>query len=134
MEQLTVALPERAYDIVIERGLLQQVGQQCKEVLKPGCRVAVVTDGNVAIQYGSLVQASLTQAGFTAKIFLVPAGERSKSPEVLTWLWEELLGFGLTRSDAAWWATWRALQPPRCCGGWISSRSPPPFWRRWIPQ
>ena len=62
MEQLTVALPERAYDIVIERGLLQQVGQQCKEVLKPGCRVAVVTDGNVAIQYGSLVQASLTQA------------------------------------------------------------------------
>ena len=100
MEQLTVALPERAYDIVIERGLLQQVGQQCKEVLKPGCRVAVVTDGNVAIQYGSLVQASLTQAGFTAKIFLVPAGERSKSPEVLTWLWEELLGFGLTRSDA----------------------------------
>ena len=40
MEQLTVALPERAYDIVIERGLLQQVGQQCKEVLKPGCRVA----------------------------------------------------------------------------------------------
>ena len=62
--------------------------------------MAVVTDGNVAIQYGSLVQASLTQAGFTAKIFLVPAGERSKSPEVLTWLWEELLGFGLTRSDA----------------------------------
>ena len=100
MEQLTVALPERAYDIIMERGLLQQVGQQCREVLKPGCRVAVVTDSNVAIQYGSLVQESLTQAGFVAKIFLVPAGERSKSPEVLTWLWEELLGFGLTRSDA----------------------------------
>ena len=100
MEQLTVALPGRAYDIIMERGLLQQVGQQCREVLKPGCRVAVVTDSNVAIQYGSQVQESLTQAGFTAKIFLVPAGERSKSPEVLTWLWEELLGFGLTRSDA----------------------------------
>ena len=100
MEQLTVALPERAYDIIMERGLLQQVGQQCREVLKPGCRVAVVTDSNVAIQYGSLVQESLNQAGFVAKIFLVPAGERSKSPEVLTWLWEELLGFGLTRSDA----------------------------------
>lgn len=52
MEQLTVALPERAYDIIMERGLLQQVGQQCREVLKPGCRVAVVTDSNVAIQYG----------------------------------------------------------------------------------
>ena len=100
MEQLTVALPGRAYDIIMERGLLQQVGQQCREVLKPGCRVAVVTDSNVAIQYGSQVQESLTQAGFVAKIFLVPAGERSKSPEVLTWLWEELLGFGLTRSDA----------------------------------
>ena len=141
MEQLTVALPERAYDIIMERGLLQQVGQQCREVLKPGCRVAVVTDSNVAIQYGSLVQESLNQAGFVAKIFLVPAGERSKSPEVLHLALGGAVGLrpdphrrcgrpGGRRGGGPGWAS----PPPRCCVGWISSRSPPPSWHRWTPQ
>lgn len=100
MEQLTVALPERAYEIIIQRGLLQQVGQQCQTVLSNGCRVAVVTDSNVAPRYGAVVQRSLEQAGFQVKVFSVPAGESSKNPQVLAWLWEELLAFGLTRSDA----------------------------------
>lgn len=100
MERLTVALPNRAYDIVIARGALAQAGEQCRQVLKPGCRIALVTDTEVAPRYGKKVQESLEKAGFTVKMLTVPAGEPSKNPQTLAWLWEEMLAFGLSRSDA----------------------------------
>lgn len=100
MEQLTVALPGRAYDILIERGLLSQAGAQCAAVLPAGCRIAVVTDSQVGPLYGDKVADSLREAGFQVNILTVPAGEPSKSPAVLEQLWEEFMAFGLTRGDA----------------------------------
>ena len=78
MEQLTVALPGRAYDILIERGLLNQAGTHCAPVLPAGCRIAVVTDSIVGPLYGDRAKDALNRAGFQAKLFTVPAGEFSK--------------------------------------------------------
>ena len=100
MKQVTVALPGRAYDISIERGLLHQTGKYCSAVLPAGCRVALVTDTNVGPQYAEQVSTSLTHIGFQTRIFTVPAGESSKSPSMLADLWEQFMTFGLTRGDA----------------------------------
>jgi len=100
MKTLTVALPGREYDILIEGGLLERAGEQCRAVLPGARRLAVVTDSNVAPLYLDRVVKSLEGAGFAVKGVTVPAGERSKSLEMLGHIYDEMLSFGLSRTDA----------------------------------
>ena len=99
MKTLSVALPGREYDILIEQGILDRVGTHCRAALDRACRLAVVTDSNVAPLYLERVKNSLEQAGFAVKSIVVPAGESSKSLEMLGWLYEQMLSFGLSRTD-----------------------------------
>ncbi len=99
MKTLTVALPGREYDILIERGLLPQAGERVRAVLPKAAKLAVVTDSSVAPLYSKTVLDSLAAAGFEAKLFPVPAGEESKNPTQLARLWEDFMEFGLTRTD-----------------------------------
>ena len=100
MEKLTVALPRREYDILIERGLLDRAGELCKAVLPRAERLFVVTDTNVGPLYGDRLKAGLESAGFETTLSVVPAGEESKNASLLSKLWEEMMDFGLTRADA----------------------------------
>jgi len=100
MRKLTVALPGREYDILIEKGLLAQAGERCKAVLPKARRLAVVTDSNVGPLYLERVTKSLEEAGFAVKGITVPAGESSKSLEMLGYLYDQMLSFGLSRTDA----------------------------------
>ena len=100
MKQLTVPLPGREYDILMERGLLDQAGPRCRAVLKKASRLAVVTDSQVGPLYAGRLTASLEEAGFTVRTFVVPAGESSKCAARLSELWEGFMEFGLTRTDA----------------------------------
>ena len=100
MKTLTVALPGREYDILIERGLLDRAGELCKAVLPRSRRLFVVTDANVGPLYGSRLKAGLESAGFETALSVVPAGEESKNASQLSKLWEEMMACGLTRTDA----------------------------------
>ncbi len=99
MTTLTVALPGREYDILIQRGLLAQAGERVRAALPGGRRLAVVSDANVGPLYYNRVKASLEAAGFECGFFPVPAGEKSKNPSQLARLWEDFMDFGLTRTD-----------------------------------
>lgn len=99
MKTLTVALPGREYDILIERGLLAQTGARIRAVLPKASKLAVVTDSNVEPLYSKTVLDSLTAAGFEARLFTIPAGEESKNASRLARLWEDFMDFGLTRAD-----------------------------------
>ena len=100
MKTLTVALPGREYDILIERGLLDRSGLLCREVLPRAKKLFVITDSNVSKLYSEQVIKSLERSGFAVHLETVPAGEPSKSPAQLTALWEAMMAFGLTRTDA----------------------------------
>ena len=100
MKTLTVALPGRDYDILIERGLLERVGELCKAALPRARKLAVVTDANVGPIYADRVKAGLEAAGFAVQVTTLPAGEHTKCVENLSALWETFRAFGLTRTDA----------------------------------
>ncbi|MBR2934278.1 MAG: 3-dehydroquinate synthase [Oscillospiraceae bacterium] len=100
MTTLTMALPGREYDILIESGLLERAGEHCRSVLPKARRLGVVTDSNVAPLYLERVVKSLEGAGFAVKGITIPAGERSKSLEMLGYIYDEMLSFGLSRTDA----------------------------------
>ena len=99
MSVLRVNLNERSYDIVNEAGALTQCGALAAPLLR-GKRVFVVTDTNVGPLYGEAVLESFRAQGFEPQLLTVQAGEISKSPFVLTHLWEELASGGITRADS----------------------------------
>lgn len=100
MKTLRVDLKARSYDILISNGLLDRAGGELKRVCPAASRVYVVTDSHVAPLYGDRLEKSLAQAGFRVGGYTVPAGEGSKNPQLLATLWEDMMSFGLTRSDA----------------------------------
>ncbi len=97
-EMLRVNLTNHQYDIQIERHLLKKCGQWVQTLWKPQ-RIAVITDSNVAPLYGKMVTESLEACDFQVSLFVVPAGEQSKSLEQAANLYDLLAEDGFTRSD-----------------------------------
>src|SRR5262249_26340667 len=71
-----VALGERSYDIAIGRGQLATLGHRIA-ALRPGARVAIVTDETVARHHRAATEAALAAAGIGA---CRPAKARTASP------------------------------------------------------
>lgn len=90
----------RPYPIKIGSGLLDQAGELCREALPRAKKLAVVTDSNVAPLYLDRVADSLKRVGFQVLSLTVPAGEGAKCAGQLVKLWEEMMEFGMTRTDA----------------------------------
>jgi 3-dehydroquinate synthase len=64
-----------------------------------GRRTAIVTDDQVGPLYLERVSASLKAAGFNCGEAIVPAGEGSKNPERLAFLYARFHETGLSRTD-----------------------------------
>ncbi len=99
MSSLRVNLPGREYDIVCRRGVLDSAGSLLRPILK-GDLAAIITDTNVSELYANRLARSLMHQGFRVALLEVPAGEKSKCPQVLSELWEQLMDVGLTRADS----------------------------------
>lgn len=100
MRTLRVGLGSRSYDIHIESGCLKTAGDRIRAVCPRAEKLYVVTDSNVGPLYSGTVLDSLEHAGFERHLFVIPAGEESKNAGSLSELWEDMLDFGLTRTDA----------------------------------
>jgi 3-dehydroquinate synthase len=98
MPTVHVDLADRAYEVMVENGLLSRAG----ELIAPlglGRRAAVITDSNVNPHHGDHLVSSLEQAGIEASRHIVPAGEASKSFEQLSRLSSELASARHDRSS-----------------------------------
>ncbi|MEA2985161.1 MAG: 3-dehydroquinate synthase [Alphaproteobacteria bacterium] len=99
-EPVTVNVPlgERAYDIVIGRGILSSLGKQLA-ALRPNVRAAIVTDSAVAKLYLDLAEAALNEAGIGSVRIIVPEGEKSKSFGVFERVCESMIAERIERGD-----------------------------------
>jgi len=95
---VNVALGQRSYDIVIGRGILASLGERIA-ALRPGAKVAVVSDETVARHHLAAAQAALAEAGIGATVVTVAPGERSKSFAVLETVCEALVAARIERAD-----------------------------------
>lgn len=93
-----VELGQRAYDILIGPGLLAQSGARIA-ALRPGARVAIVTDRNVAERHLGTVEASLAAAGIDHSAIVVEPGEATKSYAGLQQVTEGLIAARIERRD-----------------------------------
>jgi len=99
MEQRVIPVRVReGYNVVIRAGLLAESGRLIHAALG-SCRLAVVTDSNVARLYLNPVLLSLKEAGFDACYYIFPAGETNKRFDTLSGMLEFFAEQRLTRKD-----------------------------------
>ncbi|MBU0679527.1 MAG: 3-dehydroquinate synthase [Verrucomicrobia bacterium] len=96
--EVTVDLGERSYPICIGPGLLKDLGVKCAD-RSAGSVCLIVSDSNVDPLYGDACEASLSEAGVTAKRVVIPAGESSKSESEIFKLYDEALEVPLDRKS-----------------------------------
>jgi 3-dehydroquinate synthase len=95
---VNVGLGDRAYDIVIGRGVVGSLAARIA-TLKPGARLAIVTDENVAHAHLAAIEQQLSAAGVTASRIVVPPGEGSKSFASFERVCDALIEAKIERND-----------------------------------
>lgn len=85
-------------DIFVGKGLTKCIASL--ESLVLGCgKCVVVADSNTAAPHGERVRDALSSAGIDATLYIIPAGERSKTIEMIGGIWRAFLAAGLGRRD-----------------------------------
>ena len=92
MTSIHLDLKDRGYDITVGSGILSDAGKYFNLKRK----VLIVTDDGVPETYAETV----AKAANEAKIYVVPAGEGSKSLATMEKVLTAMLEFGMTRADA----------------------------------
>lgn len=95
---VNVGLGDRAYDIVIGRGVLAELGTRIA-ALRPGARTAIVTDASVAKHWLEPAEAALAAAGIATTRIITGEGEATKSYAGLEQVSEALIAAKIERND-----------------------------------
>ncbi len=95
---VNVGLGNRAYDIVIGRGVVASLGARVA-ALKPGARLAIVTDESVARLHLEAIERQLSAAGMTTSRIVVQPGEGSKSFASFERVCDALIEAKIERND-----------------------------------
>lgn len=98
MKSISVDLITNKYEIIIEKGILKNAGKEIKNIYS-GSKIAVVTDENVYKLYGDTIKISLINYGFEHNFIVIKPGEKSKSMEVLNYVYTKLIDSKITRGD-----------------------------------
>ena len=98
MAVIDVALAGRSYQVLIGPALYERCGESLRPFLRKQA-VPVVADAGALAAQGPRLIGALEAAGFAPAIYVVPAGEASKSWDGLARLTDWLLAQGVERGD-----------------------------------
>ena len=96
MREIMVNASTKKYPLMIGNGLLHE---DSSYRLLNGRKTVIVTDSNVFPLYGERLLNMLHSLGMDAMIYVIPAGENSKSHEELIKLYNFLADANITRND-----------------------------------
>jgi shikimate kinase/3-dehydroquinate synthase len=98
IREVTVALGDRSYKILIGEGLIESAGAHIA-ALAPGARCAVVTDQHVAALHLETLKKSLDRVGIPTSVIVCPPGEASKSYREFARVSDALIAAHIERRD-----------------------------------
>ncbi len=87
------------YDVVVDWGGIARLAQYLTQCALPK-RIFLFTDSNIAQMYSKTIIQNLVEAGFEPQLYIVPAGEKSKSQEQLNAIYDWLLEQRAERREA----------------------------------
>ena len=98
MPEILASTASGDYQVLIKQGSLDLLGKIAAQACR-GRQAVVVTDDQVSRLYLEQALQSLRASGFTAASAVVPAGETSKTPNWLLWLYEQFHRADISRTD-----------------------------------
>ncbi len=99
MPTVSVHTSASEYQVIIEAGILSRCGKEIRRRFPDRSACVVVTDKNVEPLYGDTVGNSLAEHGFSPRLACIPAGEESKSFEMLESVCGGMCQTGLDRKS-----------------------------------
>jgi len=98
MRELSVGLGERSYPILIQQGMLDEIGSRLHK--NPFAkRYAIIADDHVAALFGERLLASLRKSDIQAEMITFARGEASKNLDTIAELSSTLARMGFDRKD-----------------------------------
>lgn len=97
MRKVNIDLHE-GYTVYIEKGIIDNCADYIEDICN-GRRAVIISDSSVAPLYADRVIKSMEAKGFEASLFVIEAGESSKTPENLIKAADFCVETGLTRAD-----------------------------------
>ena len=98
MKDIFVDLGKDSYNIIIDKGILHQVGTLISKVISPR-KAIIVTDKIVEPLYGNIVLDSLSECKFDVKLVSMELGEEQKSMAKAEELYESLFDHEMDRKS-----------------------------------
>ena len=97
-DSITVTTPSRCYPVFVGRGGISRLGETMKEIGLQG-KAYVISDDMVFPRYGNRVLSSLSDSGFEADFFILPAGEGTKKLSQVYKVYDFLVERKVERED-----------------------------------
>jgi 3-dehydroquinate synthase len=98
--QLTLQSKAHSYPIVVQAGLLSDLGKHLRQTLPQANKLLLVSDANIAPHWLAQAQAACQAQGWGCHTVILPAGETAKTTDSLHTLLAQADEAGLTRNDA----------------------------------
>lgn len=98
MKKNKVSLDNGSYEIVIGSGILENIGAEMSKLGLKG-QVLVVSNTTVAPFYGNIIIDALDGFGYTARMLVLPDGEKYKNFETVVKIFDAAIECGLDRSS-----------------------------------
>lgn len=99
VKTVKVKTESSAYDVQIENGLVQRMGEAIRELFPDRSRFFVITAPPIRKHWGAAVTESLDKAGVAHQVVEVPDGERTKNLNTIEDLADKLVKRGADRKS-----------------------------------
>ncbi|MFC1749560.1 3-dehydroquinate synthase, partial [Pseudomonadota bacterium] len=98
MKNVSVKLQDRSYEIIIGKGILNNLGLFLLRIRKP-CNCVIITNPTVSALYESIVKKSLISNGFSVFNITIPDSETSKSIRIVEQIYKQLVDLKINRDS-----------------------------------
>ncbi len=98
MKTIRINLSANSYNIYIDRGLLEKVGDTLVKEKTP-CKTLLITDKNIEKVYGNIVSESLQRNKFDVRLVSIKPGEEQKTLETALTLYDACFDHKLDRNS-----------------------------------
>ena len=99
-QRILVPIEKSSYVVEIESGILKKIGNKLIELgIKNTRKILIITNEEIAKLFGQAVLKNLAQNNFVAEIFIIQAGEKFKSLNTLSKIYDAAFEFGLERGS-----------------------------------
>ena len=98
MKTIRVNLPANSYNIYIDKGLLERIGDFLVKEKGP-CKTLMITDTNIGKVYSRVVTESLTKNKFDVRLVSIKPGEEQKTLETALILYDACFDHKLDRNS-----------------------------------